>query len=92
MKRRRGRPRARRSGPFTAPSLTGDDLEARHLTVVLVNQHPELWPILFTLTQGSDRVDWQFVLRRLLKEAKGGEDESEGRSGARARAHLVAAA
>ena len=68
MKRRRGRPRARRSGPFTAPSLTGDDLEARHLTVVLVNQHPGLWPILFTLTEGGDRVDWQFVFRKLEGE------------------------
>lgn len=67
MKRRRGRPPVRRSGPFAAPSQSGDDLEARHLTVVLVNQHPGLWRRLFELT-ADDRVDWQFVLRKLEGE------------------------
>lgn len=42
------------------------DLCARHQSIELVNAHPELWPLLNSLTLNSP-INWPVVFRQLSK-------------------------
>jgi len=62
----------------TAPP-SGDDgaVVARHASVELARQHPELWGVLNRLTLAG-AVDWQIVLQTLRSALEGGAGADDG--------------
>ena len=65
----------RRSGGFRPVPWGAAELAARHAAVDLVNERPELWPVLNALTLRAHNnevcggVDWCDTLRLLQREA-----------------------
>jgi hypothetical protein len=51
---------------YSSPSRTAEGVAARHQCVLLVNEHPELWPLLNELTLIGQ--EWPVILQRLRSE------------------------